>query len=88
MVEALSEDFFAAGHLPGATNLPLTSTDAELATFAAATPTPIVVYGTRFGGEAGELAARLEAVGGPPVIVYDGGKEAWVEAGHPLEIES
>ena len=40
LVEALSVDFYVAGHLPGAANLPLSSTDEEIAAFATTLRTP------------------------------------------------
>lgn len=86
LVEALSEDFHASGHLPGAVNFPLSSSDADLvAELSRHERSTIVVYGSRDGGEAVELAARLIRLGHHDVSVLAGGKEAWVEAGHVLE---
>lgn len=83
LVEALSPDFFAAGHIPGAVNLPLSSSDGEIE--AALTGHPaIVVYGTRHGGEAAELAHRIETLGFVGVMILTGGKESWAEAERPL----
>ena len=84
LVEALSADFYAAGHLPEAMNLPLSSTDDDIQAQLRKLRSPIVVYGTSHGGEARELAERIETIIGREVMVLTGGKESWAEAGHPL----
>lgn len=89
LAEALSADFHDAGHLPGAVSLPLSSTDAEITDFVMSNPeASIVVYGSRDGGEAVALAERIIRLGHADVVVLDGGKEGWVEAGHVLERRS
>lgn len=85
VVEALSRDFYSGGHLPASVNLPFSSSDSAIAAFVEAARRPIVVYGSRGGGEASELALRIEAAGARDVSVLRGGKESWVEAGRPLE---
>lgn len=86
VVEALGSDFFHVGHLPEAVSLPLESPDAVLATLVRHHPErQIVVYGSGTGQEASELARRIESIGSRSVLVYEGGKEDWVEAGLGIE---
>lgn len=84
VVEALGADFYSSGHLPTAVNVPLFSSDELVRLTVAAADLPLVVYGSRNGGEAMELARRLEELCDRIVLVYTGGKEDWVEAGLPV----
>lgn len=85
VVEALGADFYRSGHLPTAVNVPLSSSDEIVRRTVMAGDLPIVVYGAGIGGEAMELARRVEQLCDRLVWVYAGGKEDWVEAGLPLE---
>lgn len=85
VVEALGNDFYRNGHLPGAINLPLSSPDALLQLTLNTAAMPVVVYGSRNGGEASELAHRIERLCRCQVLVYASGKEDWVEAGLLVE---
>lgn len=85
VVEALGPDFYADAHLPGAINIPASSTDELAPDIAASATGPVVVYASRTCGQAGVVAAALEAAGASDVRVFDGGKEEWVEAGLPVE---
>ncbi len=85
VVEALGADFYRSGHLPTAVNVPLSSSDEIVQRTVIAADLPIVIYGARDGGEAMELAQRVEHLCDRPVFVYSGGKEDWVEAGLPIE---
>lgn len=84
VVEALGADFYRSGHLPTAVNVPLSSSDEIIWRIVAAADLPIVVYGAGNGGEAMELARRMEQLCDRGVSVYPGGKEDWVEAGLPI----
>ncbi|NNE10753.1 MAG: rhodanese-like domain-containing protein [Ilumatobacter sp.] len=88
LVEALSADFHATGHLPDAVSVPLSSTDSEVASWLSEHDGTVVVYGSRDGGEAIELADRMILLSGVErdVRVLEGGKEAWVESGHSLTV--
>lgn len=85
VIEALGADYYSAGHIPTAINVPLSSPDELLERVVASAELPLVVYGAGSSGEAMELARRLEQLCDRPVLVYAGGKEDWVEAGLPLE---
>lgn len=85
VLEALGADFYSAGHLPGAINLALSAPDAVVRTQVAAAGSPVVVYGSRYGGEAGDMARRIEALCACEVLIYEEGKEDWAEAGLLVE---
>ena len=86
LVEALPEEVFATGHLPGALNirprrcaelapLLLPDRDAE-----------VVVYcGSEFCDASLRVARGLRELGYRNVSRYVGGKEDWASAGHALE---
>lgn len=85
VVEALGPDYYADGHLPGAINLPHTTADEGVRASLATATRPVVVYGSRHGPEAHELARRIEGLVGGRVALLSGGKEGWVEAGLSIE---
>ncbi len=85
LIEVLTPEDYASGHLPGAVNIPLAeighttkerySLDREL-----------IVYCGSFQCQASPQAAeKLERLGFRNVWDYAGGKADWVEAGYPLE---
>ena len=86
LIEALPEAHYAAGHLPGALNVPgeLTAHDAaRLAPDAART---VVVYCSGPAcGRSKVTAAALTRAGYTDVRVYPGGKADWAAAGLPME---
>jgi rhodanese-related sulfurtransferase len=85
IVDARSRDEFAAGHIPGAINIPL----AELADRLAEIPSDraVVTYCMmqHRGQSRGERAAALLLEHGRQAQVLDGGLPAWRAAG--LEVE-
>jgi rhodanese-related sulfurtransferase len=86
LVEALPEDIYAQGHLPGAVNVRPRRT-AELAPTLLPDPAaPIVVYCGDASCDASLRVARyLTQLGYTNVRRYTGGKQDWTEAGLPLE---
>lgn len=86
VAEILGPQYFAAGHLPGAVNLPL---DGFAESAARLLPNPgaeIVVYCASETCQNSDLAERkLRSLGYQRVRVYKGGKAAWKAAGLPLE---
>lgn len=85
LVDARSPEAFAAGHLPGATNLPHRLIDAAAA--AALPAGPIVTYCWGPGCNAAIKAAAGLARHGRQVKEMLGGFEYYVREGHPVEGE-
>lgn len=85
LVEVLGPSYFAAGHLPGALNLPLEGfAQAALAAVPDKTA-EVVVYCASSTCRNSDLAARqLVSLGYANVRVFQGGKASWQEAGRPL----
>lgn len=85
LVDVLSEDHFAEGHLPGAINIPL-DTIAEEATEQLDRDQEIVVYCASESCQASPKAAKkLEAMGFKNVRDYEPGLKGWKESGHKVE---
>ncbi len=86
LVDALSPISYAGAHLPGAVNIPPERVDDLAPRRIPAPDTPVVVY---CAGEDCDssvaVARRLLELGYRDVRHYAGGKEAWREAGLPLE---
>lgn len=75
---------YAAGHLPGAFNLPLEDVERQLGAHAARLrpETPILVYcGGADCTDALELAVKLRELGFRDLTVYPGGYAEWVQYG-------
>ncbi len=101
VIDIRDGDAYAAGHIPGAMNIPITKF--EYSTGQVPADQPIVIYTSRkIIGERpqaeefldtppDEQAARSAAViyrdKGYQVMVLAGGLEAWINAGFPLERE-
>jgi rhodanese-related sulfurtransferase len=81
LIDVREADEFAAGHVPRAVNLPLSSFKAE------ALPPPSdvpVVLMCRSGHRAGEALARVEATGRTDVGIYTGSMIDWTGHGAPV----
>ena len=75
---------YAAGHLPGAINLPLEDVERQLGTHAARLrpDTPILVYcGGADCTDALDLALKLRELGFADLTLYPGGYAEWVQYG-------
>lgn len=72
---------FAAGHLPGARNLPLVDVDKRASDLPANRPLIVVCAS---GMRAGRAAAAFRAAGRDKVFCLDGGIDAWKQAGLPV----
>jgi rhodanese-related sulfurtransferase len=85
LVEALPPQYYEAGHLPGAINLPLDAIEPKAAALVPDQGTEIVVYCSGPACQNSHVAQRkLMSLGYQHVRVFAGGKAAWTEAGHPL----
>ena len=86
VVEALPPAHFAAGHLPGALNLPLDRLESDAKVRLPDPDAEIVVYCSGPTCNNSHVAQRkLAAMGYTRVRVFSGGKAAWKDAGLALE---
>lgn len=88
LVEALPEEVFAEGHLPGAVNIRPRRCD-ELAPILLPNPgAAIVVYcGSASCDASLRVATRLRALGYRDVRRYKAGKQGWMAEGLPVVAE-
>lgn len=85
IVDTLPPEAFAKGHLPGAITIRSDDILAQAPQRLADRDAEIVVYcASPRCMRAGKSAARLESLGYRRVRHFEGGKEAWREAGLPL----
>ena len=82
VLDARSPDAFAAGHVPGAVNLPRPFTAEDVAALPEGT---IVVYCWGPGCNGSQKACLELSELGRPVKDMLGGFEYWVREGHPVE---
>ncbi|MGA2556317.1 MAG: rhodanese-like domain-containing protein [Verrucomicrobiota bacterium] len=76
---------FAAAHVPGAKLIPLDDLDpASLAREPGAEKSPVYVL-CQSGGRARQAIARLERAGIRGCVLVEGGTQAWIDAGLPVE---
>ncbi|WP_328418301.1 MULTISPECIES: rhodanese-like domain-containing protein [unclassified Micromonospora] len=71
---------FAAGHLPGAVNLPLDELPGAARRFAGQDVVAVCASGGRSA-----MAAQVLDAAGARAWSLTGGTQAWVRAGHPIE---
>jgi rhodanese-related sulfurtransferase len=89
VVEVLPPAYFASGHLPGATNLPLDGFEQAAAEALPDRSRDLVLYCAGPTCQNSHIAARkLEEMGYARVAVFSGGKSEWKDAGLPLEVAS
>ena len=75
---------FAAGHVPGAKLLPLDDLDpAAVCRERAGDATPLYVL-CQFGGRASRAIEKLERAGVRGCVLVEGGTQAWIDAGLPV----
>ena len=86
VAEILGPQYFAAGHLPGAINLPLEGFGDAAQRALPNRAVDIVVYCASAPCQNSDIAARkLQSLGYSNVRIFKGGKAAWKDAGHALE---
>lgn len=81
LVDVREADEFAVGHVPGASNLPLSTFKAEQLPPPSEIP---VVLMCRSGHRAGEALAIAEAAGRADVGIYPGSMIEWKEKNGPV----
>jgi rhodanese-related sulfurtransferase len=87
--EVLSEQHWAAGHIPGAKAMPLDRIAEVARTEAPDKDADVVVYCASETCKNSEIAAeKLVTLGYRSVFVYRGGKADWKAAGRELEVAS
>jgi rhodanese-related sulfurtransferase len=85
LVEALPPQYYDAGHLPGAINLPLDAIEPKAAAVLPDKDTEVVVYCSGPTCQNSHVAQRkLASMGYGKVRVFSGGKAEWTQAGQPL----
>ncbi|HVL86744.1 MAG TPA: rhodanese-like domain-containing protein [Candidatus Thermoplasmatota archaeon] len=88
VVDALGPESFAKRHLPTAVNLPAEAPDFERRARDEILDVraPVITYCSGPTCETSKRAARrLEAMGYENVLEFEGGLEAWANAGFPFE---
>jgi rhodanese-related sulfurtransferase len=85
LVEALGAAFFADAHLPGAINIPPGQVDRLAPQLLTDRDARIIVYCSGTCDMSRITARRLVGLGYRSVRIYEGGKEDWVEHGHPID---
>ena len=87
IVDARSPEQYRAGHIPMATNLPITALpDGARLPVALENAKTVVVYGQNPGsGLARGVAKRIYLAGQKGVKLFEGGYDAWSQAGHPID---
>jgi rhodanese-related sulfurtransferase len=86
LLEALPAKYYQDWHLPGAHHMPHDEARALAATLVPDKRTPIVVYCASATCRNSHIAASVLAqLGYEHVEVFTGGKQAWSEAGLPVE---
>lgn len=85
VAEILGPQYFEAGHLPGAINLPLEGFGENALRSLPNKSADIVVYCASATCQNSDIAARkLQSLGYQNVRLFRGGKAAWKDAGHAL----
>lgn len=80
LVDVRSASEFAAGHLPGAVNIPLEQIESRLADLNPRQPVVLVCQ----AGTRARLAAGLLSTSKLDLVVIDGGTGPWIAAGNPV----
>lgn len=86
VIDVREYDEFAAGHLPGAINIPRGILEFKIGMVPEAAPkgAPLMLY-CRTSGRAALSAASLQRIGYTDVISVAGGFEAWANEQRPTE---
>ncbi len=82
LIDVRSAEEFAAGHIPGAKNVPL---DRLISLQEAVKNAPKVYLQCRSGMRSGQACGLLQAMGLNQVINVEGGILAWIAAGYSIE---
>jgi rhodanese-related sulfurtransferase len=83
LIDVREPEEFAAGHIPGAVNLPLSAFKVEALPSPSETP---VVLMCRSGHRAGQALAIAKASGRADVGIYSGSMNDWTSEGGPVAL--
>lgn len=83
LIDVREKDEFAAGHVPGAVNIPMS----ELGNRLEELPAEAFDVICQAGGRSARVVQALEAQGHDATNV-EGGTGEWIATGHPVEIPS
>jgi rhodanese-related sulfurtransferase len=84
LVDVRTSGEYGTAHVPGSVNLPLDQVDAHLRRIVTDAGGSLVLV-CQAGGRASQAHERLTAAGLTDVAVLEGGMNAWVAAGGPVE---
>jgi rhodanese-related sulfurtransferase len=84
LLDVRERDAFDAGHLPGARHIPRGQLELRV-DHALPDPTLRILTYCQFGKISTLAAATLRIMGYTRVVALDGGMDAWVKAGYPVE---
>lgn len=85
MLDVRTPGEFSDGHVTGARNIPLDELDPiEVERLRGEDGAPLYLL-CQFGGRATRAMQRLEAAGVQGCVLVEGGMQAWVDAGFPVE---
>lgn len=80
LVDVRSSSEFAAGHIPGAVNIPMDQIEARLGDLLPNLPVVLICQ----AGKRARMTARLLEPCQRPISVLEGGTSAWIQAGLPV----
>jgi len=83
LIDVRERDEFAAGHVPGAVNIPMSEVGDRLDEL----PSEAFDVICQVGGRSARVVQALETRG-YDVTNVDGGTGEWIAAGHPVEVPS
>jgi rhodanese-related sulfurtransferase len=85
MLDVRTPGEFSDGHVTGAHNIPLDELDAAaVRRLPGAEEGPLYLL-CQFGGRATRAMQRLQEAGVPGCVLVEGGMQAWVDSGFPVE---
>jgi phage shock protein E len=86
ILDVRTREEFAAGHVPGALNIPHTEVEARLVELGGDQSRPVVVYCER-GGRAEKAESQLASAGFSDLRHLEGDMSAWRASGRPIEMK-
>ncbi|MFN3267313.1 MAG: rhodanese-like domain-containing protein [Deinococcales bacterium] len=85
LIDVREPDEYAAGHIPAALNIPLSSLELRAGELLQDPETPLVMI-CRSGNRSRSACEYLEALGHGNLANLQGGTATWAQEGRPLEV--